>query len=38
LQVNALQSEWMKQDYNPAWAEMCGYDFSDPHVTALIGS
>lgn len=35
LQVNALQSEWMKQEYNPQWADMCGYDFSDPHLTDL---
>ncbi|GMM30101.1 hypothetical protein DAMA08_028460 [Martiniozyma asiatica (nom. inval.)] len=31
LQVNALQSEWSKHEYNPSWATMCGYDFSDPY-------
>ena len=36
LQVNALQSEWSKFDYQPKWAEMCGYDFSDKYLTELI--
>jgi FtsP/CotA-like multicopper oxidase with cupredoxin domain len=35
LQVNALQSEWMKQDYNPQWKQMCGYDFSNPELSKL---
>ncbi|KAG0682515.1 hypothetical protein C6P40_001673 [Pichia californica] len=34
LQVNALQNEWSKQNYQEKWSEMCGYDFSDPYLTA----
>lgn len=32
LQVNALQSEWSQQEYNPQWGSMCGYDFADPYL------
>lgn len=34
LQVNALQDEWSKQNYSQGWADMCGYDFSDPYLVA----
>lgn len=36
LQVNALQSEWSQNQYNPEWASMCGYDFNDPYLDATV--